>query len=176
METADAAWATVSLLPEGSAPGDEGPSLEPVKRHDFANIRVELAPIIRPGISIAANAANIRVSMLAADTLQSALERPNREVTTTARPTIATTMQALELTNGATLDDALKQVADKHLPEATKAPEAWAAEFFRATLGRLPSPAERGISAEILGKKPTAPQVADLAWMLVNHPEFQLIR
>ncbi len=45
----------------------------------------------------------IRASMVAADPLMVALGRPNREQVVTTRATTATTLQALELTNGETL-------------------------------------------------------------------------
>ncbi|MEK0449965.1 MAG: hypothetical protein RL088_2233 [Verrucomicrobiota bacterium] len=169
-------WSVTVPLPDGKAPVDEGPSLEPLKRRDFANIPVDLTPVIRPGVSTAAKSSAIRASMLAADPLQTALDRPNREVVMTTRPIAATTMQALELTNGATLDTALKQIAARQLPDATKDTAAWIAEIFRATLGRSAQPDEQQIAKEILGEKPDATHVADLVWMLVNHPEFQLIR
>ena len=169
-------WSAATGLPEGQAPVDEGPSLEPLKRRDFANIAVDLTPTLRPGISTASKASAIRASMLAADPLQTALDRPNREVVMTARPIAATTMQALELTNGATLDTALKQIAARQLPAATKDATSWIADIFRATLGRAAQPEEQRIAMELLGEKPDATHIADLVWMLVNHPEFQLIR
>ncbi len=172
----DVAWAAAARLAEGVAAVDEGPSLEPVKRQDFANIPVDLAPVIRPGVSIVAKAAEVRASLLAADPLQSALERPNREVTIAVRPGVASTMQALELTNGGTLDAALKRIAAHQLLAAAADPAGWVGDFFLATLGRLPTAVERSVAAEILGEKPDADRVADLAWMLVNHPEFQWVR
>ena len=169
----DADWAGAELVP---APVDQGPSLEPIKRRDFANIPVELAPALIPGMSLAARATNIRASMMVADPLQTALERPNREVTTAARPTLATTIQALELTNGATLDGELKRIAAQHLPAATKDAHAWTTQLYRGTLGRPPTDAEITIATELLTATPTAETLADFVWLLVNHPEFQLIR
>ena len=46
--------------------------------------------------------------------------RPNREIVMPARITAATTIQALELTNGSTLDMRLKKAATKLLPDAAK--------------------------------------------------------
>ena len=51
----------------------------------------------------------IRASLLAADPLQVALDRPNREIVMPARASAATTIQALELTNGATLNAKLQK-------------------------------------------------------------------
>lgn len=164
----DADWANATPV---APPVDQGPSLEPNKRRDFASIPVELDPTLLPGISLAARAANIRASMLVADPLQTALERPNREVTTAARPNVATTIQALELTNGSTLDAELKRIAAHHLTAETTIPQ-----LYRSSLGRAPTEAEQTIAAELLTAKPTVETTADLLWLLVNHPEFQLIR
>ena len=170
---ADVDWASAALV---AAPVDQGPSLEPIKRRDFANLAVDLGPTLLPGISIAARAANIRASMMVADPLQTALERPNREVNTAARPAVATTIQALELTNGATLDGELKRIAAHQLPAATKDAATWMGQLFRRTLGRAPTDVERGIAVEILTANPSAETIADFVWLVVNHPEFQLIR
>src|SRR5207248_2501196 len=53
----------------------------------------------------------IRSAMLASDPLMMALGRPNREQVVTSRSGTATTLQAIELTNGAVLDGILRQGA-----------------------------------------------------------------
>ena len=55
----------------------------------------------------------IRASLVAADPLTVALGRPNREQVVTSRPTVATTLQALELTNGETLAKILHRGAEQ---------------------------------------------------------------
>ncbi len=57
----------------------------------------------------------VRAALVAADPLLVALARPNREQVVTTRPTTATTLQALELTNGETLADVLKRGAENLL-------------------------------------------------------------
>ena len=52
-------------------------------------------------------AGEVRAALLYADPLTTALGRPNREQVNTVRPTAATTLQMLELTNGATLAERL---------------------------------------------------------------------
>ena len=58
---------------------------------------------------------SIRAALVAADPLMVALARPNREQVVTTRPSTATTLQALELTNGETLADVLKRGAENLL-------------------------------------------------------------
>ena len=59
--------------------------------------------------------------MVTADPLTVALGRPNREQVTTSRAAAATTLQALELANGATLANVLEQGAKKLLADARTA-------------------------------------------------------
>ena len=172
---ADATWATARALPAGVAPVDEGPGLPPLLRKDFANMPVELGSQLSAAVGTAANVGRIRAALVAANPLQVALDRPNREVVIPARATAATTMQALELTNGATLDARLQQAAAKFTAEAGIDPAAWLTRLYRDSLSRDPSEAERQIALEILGQQPKAESIADLLWAVVNLPEFQLI-
>jgi hypothetical protein len=110
-----------------------------------------------------------RASLVNADPLMTALGRPNREQTITVRQATPTTLQALELTNGATLAALLQRSAGAL---AAKPP----AEIFRHALGRAPSPAEAALLAEFAGSPARAGGVEDLLWSLAMHPEFQLIR
>jgi hypothetical protein len=171
----DKSWHAAVPLPAGVAPVDEGASLEPIKRKDFANIPIDLGPILRPAVSTAAHAGKIRAPLLAADPLQLALDRPNREIVTPARITAATTIQALELTNGSTLDSRLQSSAKKLQPDAAKDPAAWIARTYRTLLNREPAADERRFALELLGTEPKPEAIADFLWAIVNLPEFQLI-
>ncbi len=173
---ADADWSAVQPLPASVTPIDEGPGLLPLNRKDFANIPVELGPSLSPAVSTAAHAGKIRASLLAADPLQVALDRPNREIVVPVRASIATTLQALELTNGGTLDARLQRAAAKQAADAAREPSAWLDRTFLAALSRPPSPNEREVTLALLGAKPTPDALADFLWALVNLPEFQLIR
>lgn len=174
-EYADNDWAQAKALPTGVTPVDEGPSLEPVHRNDFANLPVQLGSQLIPVISTVAQPGHIRASLLASDPLQVALDRPNREVVIPARSTAATTLQALELTNGATLDTRLHKAAARFAPEAARDVNTWTDRIYRYAFSRPPSPSERAIAAEMLGPTPTADSIADFLWAIVNLPEFQLI-
>jgi hypothetical protein len=113
--------------------------------------------------------------LLAADPLQVALDRPNREVIIPVRSTAATTLQALELTNGSTLDSRLHKAAAKFAPEAARDANAWIDGIYRSAFSRPPTASEREIAAEMLGHPATADSIADFLWAIVNLPEFQLI-
>ena len=174
-EFVDDRWATATLLPEGARPIDEGPSLEPRTRKDFANLPVELAPQLIPAVSTAVQPGKLRAAFLAADPLQVALDRPNREVVVPVRASAATTIQALELTNGTTLDRKLQKAGDLLISQVGKDRDGWLTRTFRYALGRDPTPTEWSLALELLGQPAKRESVADLLWSLVNHPEFQMI-
>jgi hypothetical protein len=173
-KVSDEKWAAVQVLAGGVAPIDEGPALPPKERKKAPAVDIDTA--FGPALALAAQPPGIRASLLAADTLQVALERPNREVVVPARAAVATTLQALELTNGAALDARLKAASAKLVPVATKNPSAWLNDVYRHALGRAPLDAERTAALELVGEKPTAEAIADLLWAVVNLPEFQFIQ
>jgi hypothetical protein len=106
--------------------------------------------------------------------LMVALGRPNREQVVTVRSSEATTLQALELTNGETLSQILKRGA-ADMAGKTNNSRKLIASVYEQALGRKPAHAEFQIAEETVGKKPTKEGVEDLLWAMVMLPEFQLI-
>ena len=172
----DGEWLDAVQLPPGVAPVDEGSALPPITRKDFANEPIELATPMRSAVSTAAQPGGIRASMLAADPLMTALDRPNREQVMTVRSTAATTLQAVELTHGGALDDRIKRAAKKLFPEAKDDPDGLVTEMFRHALSREPTDQERQIAGDMIGDPATEEGVADFLWAVTMLPEFQLIR
>ena len=115
-----------------------------------------------------------RASLVAADPLALALGRPPREQVSTTRPSAATTLQALELTNGDTLAKLLKRGAANKTAATTSAGEL-VTQLFRQALGRQPTPVEAKLSQELVGQPVQKEGVEDLLWSLAMLPEFQLI-
>jgi hypothetical protein len=115
-----------------------------------------------------------RAALVNADSLLAALGRSNREQVVTDRPKLPTTLQALELTNGAPLADSIargaKQIASENVESA-----ALVSRLYAAALTRMPTDAERTIALELLGPKGSPETIEDLLWGLVMLPEFQLI-
>jgi hypothetical protein len=182
-------------------------------------------------------------------TLIELLGRPDRQIVATTRAHEATSLQALELTNGATLKNLLYQheppklgkrfvndrcpVTGQRLdstnvdraveileheglplgfadaksveafqrepwkfvpklarevravgvalnPPKTIAPGAdlkqYGLERFRFALGREPSSEENSIIDDIFGRQPSLDDLADITWLILMKPEFQLIR
>jgi hypothetical protein len=118
----------------------------------------------------------VRAALLMDGSLSRALGRPNREQVVTRRDSLATMLQALELTNGTTLDAILKTAAQDWVAKQPAAAEAIVLRAYRTALGRKPTPAEAGTAAEMVGVPVLVDGVEDLLWMLVMLPEFQLIQ
>ena len=115
-----------------------------------------------------------RSAMVAADPLMVALGRPNREQVVTTRPVTATTLQALELTNGGTLSDLLKQGAANLSSQKTSSREL-VQRLYEQGLGRKPSSSEMRLASEVVGQPVKKEGVEDLLWSMAMLPEFQLI-
>ena len=171
----DSEWLPVVTLPEGVAPVDEGPALPPITRNDFANEPIEIAEPFRNAISTAVQPGHIRAPLMAADTLMSALDRPTREQVMTTRITAATTLQALELTNGNSFNERIKRAARRLAPQAAKDPQAWVIRIYRHLLGRAPDDSELKLATELLGDPVKEASVADFLWVMTMSPEFDFI-
>jgi hypothetical protein len=122
----------------------------------------------------AAYPGQVRASLVAADTLLLALGRPNREQIVTCRASAATTLQAVELTNGETLSEVLKRGA-KHVCESSPSSEALVNALFENALGRKPTKGELKTAADAIGRPVDPSAVEDVLWTLAMLPEFQLI-
>ncbi len=106
--------------------------------------------------------------------LTTALGRPNREQVSTVRPSVATTLQALALTNGEVLSRLIKEGAITLAnDEAEK--QILANRIFQFALGRKPSNSEVLMIKELVEGENAANSVEDVLWALIMLPEFQLI-
>ena len=117
-----------------------------------------------------------RAALVTADPLQVALGRPNREQVVTSRSPTATTLQALELTNGADLAEILRQGAERLLTGRPQSrPAAVVDRIYQSALSRKPSRQEVRLAAGLVGPSLSPAGVQDLLWVLAMLPEFQLI-
>ena len=106
--------------------------------------------------------------------LTTALGRPNREQVTTERPSAATTLQALALTNGEVLSKLIKDGAAALAGEGG-GQQRLAKRVFRAALGRSPNQAESAMLADLSNGDNAAESIEDMLWAVTMLPEFQLI-
>ena len=115
-----------------------------------------------------------RASLVKNDPFQTALGRPNRETVSTSRTSQANLLQALELTNGVTFNEALKRGAERW--KATyPSPDLLVKALYQKSLGRNPLPKEMAVAQKIVGNQPSVEGIEDLVWAIALHPEFQLI-
>jgi mono/diheme cytochrome c family protein len=118
----------------------------------------------------------VRAALVAADSLQVALGRPNREQVVTCRSSTATTMEALELTNGAELAGVLKRGVEQILsnPDNSSADKT-VTQLYEKALGRKPTRAEFELAKAMTGRPVHKAGLEDFLWSLAMLPEFQLI-
>jgi Protein of unknown function (DUF1549)/Protein of unknown function (DUF1553)/Planctomycete cytochrome C len=119
----------------------------------------------------------VRASLVNADLLMRSLGRPNREQVVTTRADQVTTLEALDLSNGAILAATLERGAVNLLKAEPKATaERRVEELYLRALCRKPTAEEAKIAQGLLGPTPTNESMADLLWAVFMLPEFQLIR
>lgn len=132
---------------------------------------VELAPV---GGEPAVREIGIRAAFKTANPLMTAMGRPNREQVVTSRPQTATTLEALELTNGQTLADTLARGATYwHGQNLTT--DDLLNTIYRQALGRTPDPEEQTAGQQLLTATPSPSSIEDLLWSVIMSPEFQLV-
>jgi hypothetical protein len=117
-----------------------------------------------------------RAALMKSDLLQRSLGRPNREQIVSMRPTELSTLEAIDLANGAGLTDLLNRGAANLMRRHWATPDALVHWLYQAALCREPTSAELHVAHEILGPQLTESGVADLLWSVFMLPEFQLVR
>ena len=93
----------------------------------------------------------------------------------TMRSSAATTLQALELTNGDTLAKVLDQGAAKITARKGQSISALIRDLYWKALARSPSGQEFKLAEELVGNPASKESIADLIWSVTMLPEFQLI-
>jgi len=119
----------------------------------------------------------LRASLVESNLLTRALGRPNREQVVTTRPSELTTLQALDLTNGDVLAEQLERAASKLAKRYAQTPvDDVISDLYLRALSRAPNEAELQAAWELLDDKVTAEGFADLYWLVLMLPEFQMVR
>jgi len=171
------AYAIPSVSPAEGAAKDyvfHGPAVRRLSAEQFRDAVGLLTGVWYSRAEIPIKTDQVRCSLVAADPLAVALGRPNREQVMTTRSSEATTLQALELTNGKTLAQVLEYAAAKILEDPPKT-EALIDQLYRKGLGRSPNAIELDLAAEVVGRPAQKEGVEDFLWAMVMLPEFQLI-
>jgi hypothetical protein len=114
-----------------------------------------------------------RAWQLENDRLMNMLGRPNRDVVVTWREQESSPLLALELINGARLEELVQQAADAQLQQTTE-PEVLVTRIYRSLLSRDPTSSERLFAKSVVSESSLRDAVGDLVWTIVMLPEFQL--
>jgi hypothetical protein len=151
-----------------------GPGVRRMSAEQFRDALGELAGVWFEKPELPVPGKEIRDCLVPADPLTVALGRPNREQVVTSRSSSATTLQALELTNGRTLAELLKQGARRLLENSPPTAEL-VERLYERGLSRKPTATENELAAGLIGQPAKAEGVEDLLWAMAMLPEFQLI-
>jgi len=116
----------------------------------------------------------VRAAWSVAGNLMRALGRPNREQVVTRRDSWATTLQGLELTNGAVLNQKL-QTGARYWAARKLDPNQLVLQLYTTALGREPNVSELQTARTLLGQPIDTQGIEDLLWVLIMLDEFQLI-
>lgn len=118
----------------------------------------------------------MRASLMKSDFLMRSLGRPLREQIVSMRPTELTTLEAVDLTNEATLAATLGTGAQKLNATGWKSHEELVRSVYRFALAREPSEVELQLVVTSFQEQPTEQAIEDFLWALLMTPEFLLIR
>jgi mono/diheme cytochrome c family protein len=176
----DASWIVTDMATDGwEKPGFQATGWRPANELGAASMAPwrlsgNLIPTQFAAQFAATNKGAVRAALVASDSLMTALGRPNREQVVTTRPATATTLQALELTNGKTLAEELRRGAVDIVKQNEKSRKL-IVDIYEQAVGRKPTRAELKLATELVGPKPQPAAVEDFLWAMVMLPEFQLI-
>ncbi len=118
----------------------------------------------------------VRAALLKSDLLMRTLGRPNREQIVSTRPNDLATLEAMDLNNGAILDQRLADGARSLLARSFESTAVLASYVWQAALSRDPTPDELQLAVSMLGEKPQAAAIQDFLWGVFMLPEFQIVR
>ena len=110
------------------------------------------------------------------DALMRALGRPDRNVVVTQRSGTTSPLQSLELMNSERLEELVTRAATTLISQEGNSTGALVETVYGHLLGRKPSNAELRHMRKAFGRTLDERSVADLIWVIVMKPEFQLIR
>jgi hypothetical protein len=151
-----------------------GPAIRRLTAEEFRDALGELTGIWYRKPAFAAGVTEVRSALVPADALATALGRPDREQVVTCRADTATTLQAVELTNGATLANLLERAAFRFTDQPDSS-QTLVNLLYERAFGRLPTATERETALELVSQPPRREGVEDLLWAMAMQPEFQLI-
>lgn len=174
-------WAAVTAADaagEATPPAVQGPwqAAEPVTHAGIWSGRVEPAAQALLDRAQLGSAAQARAALVKSDFLMRSLGRPNRDQIVTERPQELTTLEAIDLSIGETLDGYLQQGARRLQQQSWESSADLVRWVFRHGLSREPTAEELAVLTESGEAVPSTQDIADLLWAVIMLPEFQTVR
>ena len=139
----------------------------------------QVAAAQAPGVladGLQAETRMVRAVLMNSDMLMRALGRPNREQIVSMRPNDLTTLEAIDLSNGRILAEALAKGAERLAARPWTDGAALVRHLYLSALSRPPTAEELSVLAPTLELPIAARAVEDALWALCMTPEFQLVR
>jgi hypothetical protein len=176
----DASWQWTTALPGANGrykeePQDWQPAAEVTNPQVWSGrVDPQIAALLARGTKGAG--LMVRASLLKSDFLMRSLGRPNRDQIVSVRPSELRTLEAIDLSNGQTLADALAGGAKNLIGRSWQSPEAFVRWLYRHALSREPSGDELQVLTAALGTQLTDQGIEDTLWAIIMLPEFQLVR
>jgi hypothetical protein len=118
-----------------------------------------------------------RASLVESNLLMRSLGRPTREQVVSERPSMLTTLVALDLSNSPILAETLHRGAPNVRTRFANQDSSQIIDWvYESALSRHPTDNERAVAVDLLGSPATEQGVEDLLWAVFMLPEFQIIR
>jgi len=173
----DGSWEVSTTLPDSSGrfktPPADWTGATVIKEDSWPAVTKSLPETLA---AMASPQSMVRAALLKSDLLMRTLGRPNREQIVSTRPNDLTTLEAMDLNNGAILDQRLKEGAKALLQKNFASSGDLATYVWRSALSRDPDAEEFQLATTLLGAKPDDVSVQDFLWGIFMLPEFQIIR
>jgi hypothetical protein len=176
----DASWQWSTQLPNETGVYQQPPSdwqAAAVVNHGgiwSGKVSPQAVGLLAKGIN--GNVTMIRASLVKSDFLMRSLGRPNRDQIVSVRPTEMTTIEAIDLSIGETLDSYLKRGAERLARKSWDSPAEFVRWVYQHALGREPSDEELKVLGSDLSTPLEPSAVADILWAIIMLPEFQINR
>ncbi|MCA9035879.1 MAG: DUF1549 domain-containing protein [Planctomycetaceae bacterium] len=127
-------------------------------------------------LAISGNVPMVRASLVKNDFLMKSLGRPLREQIVSMRPSELSTLEAIDLSNGAAFAASLQRGGETLASREWKGRSELIQFVFESTLCRRPTQEEVLAVESFLSREPSPTEIEDLLWAVFMMPEFMLVR
>lgn len=150
----------------------KGPVIRRLRAEQLADA---FSTLVAPVYGRAIDGRITRASEKPRDSFQSALGRPNRDNITTIREENGNLLEALELTNGLSLDSVLKTAATAAHQKHGNNISTFIQSLFSRGLLRPANKQELALLSAIYNQHKHPDAYYDILWIFINLPEFQTL-